>query len=147
MSYTDLQYHIVFSTKERQPLLDAQLRPRLIKYIGGILRGLNGKLLEADGPEDHLHLAVSASAQSNPSALVRDIKANSSKWVHETFQDRRGFGWQDGYAAFSVSHSVMPKVIAYIRNQKAHHERVSFQEELAALLRRHEIAFDERYIV
>ncbi len=143
MSYTSLQYHIVFSTKERRPFINAELRGRLIEYIGGIIRGLNGKLLEANGPEDHLHLAVSASAQSGLADLVRK---NSSRWVHETFNNAKDFSWQDGYAAFSVSHSAMPKVIEYIRQQQEHHKQTSFQEELVALLHRHEISFDERYI-
>lgn len=147
MSYTNLQYHIVFSTKERQPLIVAELRARLIEYIGGIIRGLNGKLIEANGPMDHLHLAVSSSAQSGLADLVRDIKTNSCRWIHETFNGMKDFGWQDGYAAFSVSHSVMPKVIEYIRQQQEHHKQVSFQDELIALLQRHHIAFDERYIV
>ena len=147
MSYTSLQYHIVFSTKDHRPFISEEVRTRLIDYIGGIIRSLDGKLLEVNGPQDHLHLAVSTSAQSSPADLVRDIKANSSRWIHKTFDDMKGFGWQDGYAAFSVSHSAMPKVIEYIRHQQDHHKQLSFHEELVALLQRHEIAYDERYIV
>jgi len=146
MSYTSLKYHIIFSTKERRPLLSANIKPRLVKYIGGIIRKLNGKLLEADGPEDHLHIAAGIHPQTGIADLIRDIKANSSGWIHDTFRQLWDFRWQDGYAAFSVSHSVVPKVIAYIRKQVQHHKTTTFQEELIALLKKHEIDFDERYI-
>ena len=107
---------------------------------------LNGKMLEANGSEDHLHVAAITNSQITIADFVRDIKANSSKWIHQTFPDLQEFAWQDGYSAFSVSHSAMPKVIAYVSKQQEHHRKVTFQEELIALLKRHEIDFDERYV-
>jgi REP element-mobilizing transposase RayT len=147
MSYTKLQYHIVFSTKERRAFLTDALRPRLIHYLGGIIRNLDGTLLEGNGPDDHLHLAAILHPAKAVSDLMRDVKARSSAWIHETFADLRGFAWQDGYAAFSVSHSAMPDVIAYIRAQQEHHRRMDFREELIALLRKHEIEFEEKYLL
>ena len=110
------------------------------------MRASNGKLLEANGPEDHLHLVISTATQPAIADLLRDIKANSSRWIHETFAEHRSFSWQDGYAVFSVSKSVLPRVIEYLQNQQDHHRKVSFEEELVELLRRHEVAFDEKYI-
>ena len=146
MSYAKLHYHIVFATKGRRPLVTGAVLPRLVKYLGGIVRGSKGKLLEANGPEDHLHLAVMLHPQTAVSDLVCDIKANSSRWVQETFPDMCSFAWQDGYAAFSVSHSALGSVIDYIRNQREHHRKITFKEELIALLNRHEIEFDQRYV-
>jgi REP element-mobilizing transposase RayT len=146
MSYTNLNYHIVFSTKGRRALLQADVLPRLVKYIGGIARKLDGKLLEANRPDDHLHMATIVYPQKPIADFARDIKANSSKWIHKTFSQLKDFAWQDGYSAFAVSHSAIPKVIEYIRNQQEHHRKMTFQEELIALLKRHEIDFDERYI-
>ena len=147
MSYTCLQYHIVFATKNRRAVLQAELLPRLVKYIGGIVRGLRGQLLEANGPEDHLHLAAIVPATVCIADFLRDVKGDCSRWLHETFPQLRAFAWQDGYAAFTVSKSAMPEVIDYIRRQREHHEKMTFQEELIALLERHGIEYDERYIV
>jgi putative transposase len=127
MSYTNLKYHIVFSTKQRRPLIGAELRPRLVKYIGGIIRQLKGRLLEADGTEDHLHLAAGIHPQTPLADLVRDVKANSSGWIHRTFPDLSGFAWQEGYSAFTVSHSVLPQVTEYICQQAEHHRRMTFK--------------------
>lgn len=146
MSYSCLLYHVVFSTKERRPFLTDDLRERLIRYIGGIVRRANGKLLEANGPSDHLHLVISTATRPAIPDLLRDIKANSSGWIHHTFPEHKTFAWQDGYAAFSVSKSVLPKVTEYVRNQREHHRAVTFEEELIELLRRHEVEFDEKYI-
>ena len=146
MSFVQLHYHIVFATKQRRPLLADELRPRLTEYIGGILRAAGSMLLEAGGTADHMHLAVSASQQQSLADMVRDIKAGSSRWIHDTFSDLRAFAWQDGYAAFSVSHSVVGKVREYIRGQESHHKTLSFDEELAAMLERHGVDFDRRHL-
>ena len=145
MSYTSLKYHIVFSTKERRALLSAELRPRVIKYIGGIIRNLKGTLIEANGSEDHLHVAAGCHPSVAVSAFVRDIKSNSTGWVRETLPELRQFGWQDEYSAFTVSESRLPALIEYIRRQEEHHKKMTFQEELKLLLAKHGIDFDERY--
>ena len=146
MSYTCLHYHIVFATKERRPFVDEAMMPRLAQYIGGIIRGFGGKLLQCNGPGDHIHLAALLPATRGLADMIRDIKSNSSSWVHDEFESLRVFGWQDGYAAFSVSQSGMPAVVNYIRRQKEHHHEMTFEEELAKLLERHEISFDPKYL-
>ena len=146
MSYTNHNYHIVYSTKNRQPILSASILPQLVQYSGGIIRNLKGALLEANGPEDHFHLVAILPATLAVSDFVRDLKAGTSGWIHKTFPKLSNFAWQDGYASFSVSHSGVPRVIEYVRNQQEHHKKMSFQEELTALLKRHEIQFDPRYI-
>ena len=146
MSYTCLQYHIVFSTKDRLELLGEEVTPRLRQYFGGITRELQGKLIAVNGPANHVHLLVSLSPKLALMDYIGKIKANSSKWVHNTFGQLGNFAWQDGYAAFTVSPSGTAQVINYIQNQNEHHKQMSFQEELIALLKRHQIDYDEKYI-
>jgi putative transposase len=147
MSYTNLKYHIVFSTKHRRPFLQPGLRPKLTEYIGGIVRDLKGSLLEANGMEDHLHLAAMVHPTCAISTFLREIKGGSSQWVHQTFPDLRDFDWQDDYSAFSVSQSVLPAVLQYIRDQQEHHRKMSFEEELIALLKKHKVDFDPRFLL
>jgi len=146
VSYTCLHYHIVFSTKDRRPLLSPDLLGRTCQYIGGIARNLGCRVMRGNGVADHVHLAASIHPSVAVADFVKTIKSNSTGWVHETFSERSDFGWQEGYSAFTVSKSNLPRVVAYIENQQAHHKRVSFQEELATLLERHEVEFDERYL-
>lgn len=146
MSYTNLLYHIVFSTKERRPFLTPDRLPRICEYIGGIIRQRGGQMLAVGGAPDHLHLAAVSKASVAISDFLREIKSGSSGWIHETFADLRAFRWQDGYAAFTVSSSVMPDVVRYVRAQEQRHKKMSFHEELVALLERHGIEYDERYI-
>jgi len=121
--------------------------PRLQKYLGGIVRELNAKLLAANSPQDHLHLLLLLSPKIALADILRNIKANSSKWIHQTYSHLNDFIWQDGYSAFSVSQSGIDSVMQYIANQVEHHKKTSYQEELVALLKRHQIDYDERYIV
>jgi putative transposase len=145
-TYSSLAYHVIFSTKGREPLISAGLRAELYPYIGGILRGHRCILLEIGGMPDHLHLAVRAKPDIAVAELVRLVKANSSKWVNERASDRGRFAWQSGYGAFSVSLSQLPGVCGYIREQEEHHRTRTFQEEYVEFLRRHGIEFDERYL-
>ena len=146
MSYTKLKYHIVFSVKGRRPLLRPEFKPRLVKYIGGIVRNLHCVLDEADGPEDHIHVAAGIHPSVSVSDFVRDVKCNATSWMKEEFPDLKDFAWQEEYAAFTVSHSQLPAVERYIRGQVRHHKKMSFIDELKLLLQRHEIEFDERYL-
>lgn len=145
-TYTKLIYHIVFSTKSRQPLITAAIEKELHKYIGGIVRGLEGTCLEINGTEDHVHILALLPPKIAISDALRVVKANSSKWVHETILDLRRFGWQDGFAAFSTSKSQVESVRQYIIDQKAHHAKLVFKSELLGLLEKHEVEFDERYV-
>ncbi len=113
--------------------------------MGGIRRKLAGKLIEVNARPDHIHCLLSLPPALAVADAMRVLKTNSSAWVHET-RRRAAFAWQTGYGAFSVSQSNVPTVVKYIRNQDQHHRRVTFQEEFIAFLKRHGIAYDERYI-
>src|SRR5205814_436203 len=126
-------------------LITAAIEDELYDYIGGIIRGLKGTQLEIGGVADHIHILAKFKPTLSLSDAVRDIKANSSKWLNEKSRIYK-FGWQDGFAAFTVSESQVEKVTRYIQNQKTHHRRVTFQEELLALLKKNRIEFEERYL-
>ncbi|MBU0617492.1 MAG: IS200/IS605 family transposase [Planctomycetes bacterium] len=145
-SYTGLRYHLIFSTKNRVPQINPSMRDRLHEYLGGIVRDEKGRLIAAGGTPDHVYLLISTHPQTALSDLLRQTKASSSRWIHETFADLRDFGWQDGYGAFTVSHSNVGQVTKYIAEQEEHLRRVSFQEEFIEFLRRHDVPYDERYI-
>jgi len=145
-TFTNLLYHIVFSTKHRQSLIQLPLRDELYKYIGGIIRGQKGTLLEIGGMPDHIHLGVRFKADHSVAEMLRLIKCNSSKWANERPERAEEFNWQSGYAAFTVSESQLPAVRNYVRNQEEHHRRRTFQEEFLELLKKHGIEYDERYV-
>ncbi len=146
-SFASLHHHLIFSTRNRLPIISAEVQPRLFAYIGGILRSEGCALEAAGGVADHVHLLVSISRQRSISEALRIIKASSSRWVHDTFPDTLAdFAWQTGYAAFTVSHSHREKVRDYLSRQAEHHRTQTFQEEFLAFLRRHEIEYDERYL-
>ena len=145
-SFACLHYHLIFSTKERAPLLVGDLPDRLFAYIGGIARNEHGALVAAGGMPDHVHLLVSLSRESSVSDVVRQIKGSSSRWIHETIPALRGFAWQAGYAAFAVSYSHIETVKRYIATQVDHHRSLTFQEEFLAFLRRHDLSFEERFL-
>ena len=145
-SYTCLHYHLVFSTKNRVPAITPEIRPRLWEYLGGIVRGHGGVAIQVGGTEDHVHLLVTLRQQPALSEFMRELKAASSGWVHDTFPDVGDFWWQAGYGAFTVSHSGIDAVKAYIADQEEHHKTRSFKDEFLALLVKHEIEFDEEYL-
>lgn len=145
-THSNLIYHIVFSTKFRQPLIQEH-RDRLYEYIGGVVRQQNGVLLEIGGMPDHVHLLVRFGLKLAISDVLRVVKSNSSKWYNETFRPSVPFGWQRGFGAFSVSESSIDAVRRYIQNQENHHrDGVSFEDEYRSLLNKHGVAFDERYL-
>lgn len=133
-TFTDLLFHAIFSTKGRAPLIVEEMRGDLLAYIGGVLRRIGGKALLINGVSDHVHMPVRLPADVSLAECLRLVKANSSKWVHEKWPERRDFAWQIGYAAFTVSLSQRDRVYQYIRDQEAHHRKQSFAEEMAALL-------------
>jgi REP element-mobilizing transposase RayT len=145
-TFTQLYYHLVFSTKERYPFLDGDLQPRMFAYLGGILRELRGTALQVGGMLDHVHILCSLPPTISISKALQVIKANSSGWLHETWPERRAFAWQAGYGAFSVSRSSCDSVQRYIVNQQEHHRRLTFKEEFIRLLKKHGIEYDERYL-
>jgi putative transposase len=144
-SFTNLTYHIVFSTKYRKPWLTDDIRTELFDFLRGVIAKRDGKLLEIGGTEDHIHIVTSCSPKMALADFVRDLKAGSSKWMHE---DKRhlDFEWQTGYGAFTVSHSQVDIVRKYAGNQQEHHRQLSFEDEFRAILQRHGITFDEQYL-
>src|SRR5438105_612878 len=145
-TFTSLLYHIIFSTKDREPFLTPDLRPHLFPYMGGILREVGGRAAVINGPSDHVHVLTYLPPTVPVADALRVLKANSSRWVHEQWPDCRSFAWQAGYGAFGVSESNRDAVRQYVEDQEAHHRTVTFQEEFLTFLRRHGIAYDERYV-
>jgi len=143
-TFTSLLVHVIFSTKERAPDLSPDLSDRLFPYLGGIVRELKGVARIVNGPADHVHLLLSMPPGLSVADMLRVLKTNSSRWVHEQFPARKHFAWQAGYAAFTVSISRVDAARDYIAAQQTHHSRVSFQEEFLTLLRKHGLAFDAR---
>ena len=143
-TFSSLRAHIVFSTKDRRPFIHDNWRADLHAYLGGTVRGLNAVPEAIGGVADHVHLLVSYRPVTAIADLVRELKKASSVWSAETHE--KLFGWQDGYAVFSVSASQKKRVVAYIANQEQHHHKQTFREELEVLLRRHEIEFKPEYL-
>lgn len=145
-TFTDLLTHAVFSTSDRVPFLADAIRNDVHAYIGGILRELRAVPIAIGGTSDHVHLLARLPAELSVADCLRVVKTNSSRWLKEKWPERRRFGWQRGYGAFSVSESRRGAVVRYIQVQERHHRRISFQEEFLALLRNHGVAFDEKYL-
>ncbi len=145
-TYTNLIYHIVYSTKCRRPIIERHDREELYRYIGGIIRANQGILLEIGGMPDHVHILAKLTPKLAVTDVLRLVKTNSSKWLNERPSRKGRFGWQTGYAAFSVSQSQLPVVTRYIRNQEKHHQKQTFLEEYLALLTKHQIEFEDRFV-
>ncbi len=146
-TYTSLDYHIVFSTKNREPWLVEHVRERLWPYFGGIARENRMKALEVGGVADHMHLLLSIPAAMAVSKAVQLLKGGSSHWIKDTFPNMNAFAWQDGYGAFTVSRSQRESVAEYIRNQPEHHRTKTFAEEYRMFLTRHGVDFEENYLL
>ena len=145
-SYTNLLYHIIFSTKDRRPLITDSYQSRLYDYIGGTIRNLGGISLELNGTEDHVHLLAKLRPDTALSDVLRDLKANASGWMHDVFPELKAFSWQRGYGAFTVSQSNVEEVRRYIAHQKEHHMKTSFRDESIQFLKANGIEYDERYL-
>ncbi len=145
-SYTNLLYHMVFSTKGRRASLKPNVRDRLFSYLAAAVRDEGGHPLIVGGTVDHIHILTRLHQSKSVADVLRDIKANSSKWLRKTFPHQETFAWQQGYGAFSVSESQSGKVHRYIEDQEEHHRQTTFEEEFIALLKAHGIAFDSRFV-
>ncbi len=144
-SFACLHYHIIFSTKNRQPWLTGDIQPPLRQYMSGVLRHRGSRVLTVGGTADHLHMLVGLHQEYDVAAAVRDVKSNSSRWLKESARLSE-FGWQDGYGAFTISVGGLERTIAYIGGQEQHHEQVSFEEEFVGFLKRHGVSYDPKYI-
>ena len=145
-THTTLLYHVVYSTKQRRPLLAATIMEPLVAFTGGLVREREGKLFAMSGTDNHVHLLVDLTAKLALCDQIRDIKANSSGWIRQTLPGMKDFAWQDGYGAFTVSKSLQPAVERYIARQVEHHRTCTFEEELIALLDRAGIEYDRRFV-
>jgi len=145
-SFTNLLYHIIFSTKDRRPIITIDNQPRLYEYIGGILRGMGGISLGINGAEDHVHVLAKLRPDRALSDVLRELKCNATGWMHNVFPRLRDFSWQRGYAAFTVSQSHVGQVQRYLARQKEHHHKVSFRDEFIRFLKANRIEYDDRYL-
>jgi putative transposase len=143
-TFHSLHYHVVFSTKERRPFIDATWRKDLHAYLGGIIRGLGGVAEAVGGVEDHVHLLISLKTTDAPANIVRELKKASSVWAAENHKPQ--FSWQEGYAVFTVSWTHVSIVRQYIADQEAHHRKASYMEEVQRLLERNGVACDSKYL-
>jgi putative transposase len=145
-TFTSLTYHLIFSTKNREPWIAHEMESRLWSYMAGIVVEQGMIPLKIGGMPDHIHALVAIPPTILVSKALQLIKGPSSKWIHEIYPKMRGFAWQDGYGAFTVGRSQIVNIIKYIEGQREHHRARSFQEEFLAFLRRYEIAYDPKYI-
>lgn len=138
--------HLVYSTKRREPWIPKEHREALWAYQAGIFKQMESPALIIGGVEDHVHALFALSKNHALAKVVEEVKKGSSKWMKSDGPRLQQFSWQAGYAAFSVSQSNVEMVMKYIQEQEPHHRKASFQDELRALFKRHEIEFDERYV-
>jgi REP element-mobilizing transposase RayT len=144
-THLSITIHLVFGTKNREPMIAAEWMGKLHAYLGGIVRGLGAAPLEIGGVADHVHLLIGIKATHRLSDVVREVKSESSRWVHEQTGGME-FAWQEGYGAFSVSPSQCNVVRDYIQNQAEHHRKLTFREEYVGFLKRAGVDYDERYV-
>lgn len=144
-TFLSLHYHLVFSTKRRDPIIDAEWRSRLHEYLGGTVHGLGGFSQGIGGTADHVHLLVGLKATHGLADFMRELKKASSTWVHDEI-GLRPFAWQEGYGAFTVSPTARSRVRKYIANQEEHHRKKAFRDELVDMLVKAGVKYEERYL-
>ena len=145
-SLAKLYVHLIFSTKNRERVLPDDLRAALHDYMGGILRDLGCIAVEINTEPEHTHALFILARTAALSDVVGHFKKGSTNWLQQQRRELREFHWQNGYGAFSVSQSNVDVVREYIRNQREHHTKQSFEDEFRAILRKHDVEFDERYV-
>jgi REP element-mobilizing transposase RayT len=145
-TFSQIYIQYVFAVKGRENLLQKEWRDEVFKYIIGVIKGKDQKPIIVNGISDHVHVFVGLKPIVSISDLIRDIKNNSSKFINEQKFISTKFSWQDGYGAFSYSHSQINSVYRYIANQEQHHRKKTFKEEYIDFLKKFEIDYDERYL-
>jgi REP-associated tyrosine transposase len=145
-SLAKIYVHLIFSTKFRERVLTDEIRPQLHSYMGGILRKWEASGLEINTEPDHVHALFLLPRTHALSDVVGQLKRGSSVWLQSQDGPWKGFHWQNGYGAFSVSQSGVEEVKDYICNQREHHKKVTFQDEFRAFLKKYQVEFDERYV-
>jgi len=143
-SHVASYFHLVFSTKERRRLILPEWENRLHSYLGGVVHGMDAIPIKIGGIEDHVHLLVRLKSKHRLDYFLRDLKVDSSEWVHK--EVTRMFEWQKGYGAFSVSPTAVEDVRRYIDRQREHHKRIDFKGEYVELLTRASVEFEEKFL-
>ena len=145
-SLSKVYVHITFSTKNRRDLIDENIENSLFEYLGGICKGLECNPVRIGGYKNHVHILCTLSRKISQMKLLEEVKKQSSKWIKTVGSEYSNFYWQDGYGIFSVNPTQVPEVVKYIDNQKGHHKKLTFKEELLVFLKKHRIDYDERYL-
>ena len=145
-SLVKIDVHLIFHIKTNSSRLEQDDFERIWLYIGGIIRNIGGVVIQIGGISDHIHILSSLPKNMSIADFVRTIKIESTKWIKTIDGKYQSFAWQNGYGAFSVSPSIIPKVMEYIKNQPEHHRFKTFEEEYRAFLDAYGIAYDERYV-
>ena len=145
-TYTQIHIHFVFAVKFRQALISNDWKEELFKYIAGIVKKHNHKLLAINGVSDHVHILIGIRPAQSISDLMKNIKQDSSRWINKSKISKSHFEWQEGYGAFSYSKSQLSAVVNYIQNQELHHKKKTFKEEYIDFLEKFEVDYDEKFI-
>lgn len=145
-SLSSILIHLIFSTKDREPLLTPKIDAELYPYMASIFKAMKSPALIIDGTSDHLHTLFSLSRVMTIADVVEEVKTESSKWIKTKGRTFGKFHWQSGYGAFSIGQSQVPAVKRYIRRQKEHHRRMTFQDEYRKFLKMYEVEYDERFV-
>lgn len=146
-TYTQIIYQVVFSTKQREQVLEKENRTELYKYIWGILKNHNCHVYRINGIEDHLHIVMHLHPSIALADLIKSIKIASSSFIKEKKLFKNFNGWQTGYGAFTYTINEKDRLIDYVKNQEHHHKSISFKDEYIAILKEHQVEFDEKYLL
>jgi REP element-mobilizing transposase RayT len=145
-SLSKIYVHIIFSTKNREPLIHDAIKEELFNYLGGVCKNLECNPIQVGGYRDHVHILCSLSKKVTLIKLLEDIKSSSSKWIKTRGEQFSNFYWQSGYGAFSVNPTEIEVVKNYIQNQEKHHKTKSFQDEYRAFLKKYKVQYNEEYV-
>ena len=146
-TFTQIYIHFVFAVQNRASLIQLEWKDQLYKYITGIVQKNGHKLIAINGTANHLHIFIGYKPHQLIPDLMQDVKGSSSKWINEKRFVKGKFSWQEGYGAFSYSHSQIDQVVKYFNNQEKHHKKQTFREEYLSLLKKFKVQFDEKYIL
>jgi putative transposase len=145
-TFSQIYIQVVFAVKGRQSLIHKDWKDELYKYICGTVSAKTQKVYAIGGVADHIHILISIKPNIDVSSLVGEIKANSTKWINTRKFTQQRFSWQEGFGAFSYSHSHLDRVIAYVNNQEEHHKKQTFKDEYVGLLKKFEMRYEEEYL-